>query len=238
MNMAMLEIEKVSTFYGEFQALHEVSFKVDEKKLAGIVGANGAGKSTLLRTIAGLTPARSGSICFRGVSIERLPTFEIAKLGIALVPEGRRLFPYMSVFDNLLLGAFLWPDKRKREKTLQLIFEFFPILKERKRQLAGTLSGGQQQMLAIGRALMGNPEIIMLDEPSLGLSPKMVSQIYRILDRIKEMGITIVLVEQNVESCLRKAEEAYIFENGSIVLEGAGSDLLKKEEVRKAYLGL
>jgi branched-chain amino acid transport system ATP-binding protein len=238
MNMAMLEIEKVSTFYGEFQALHEVSLKVEEQRLAGIVGANGAGKSTLLRTIAGLTPARSGSIRFRGVSIERLPTFEIAKMGIALVPEGRRLFPYMSVFDNLLLGAFLKPDKKKREKTLQLIFEFFPILEERKQQLAGTLSGGQQQMLAIGRALMGNPEIIMLDEPSLGLSPKMVSQIYRILDRIKELGITIVLVEQNVESCLRKAEEAYIFENGSIVLEGAGNNLLSKEEVRKAYLGL
>ena len=238
MNIAMLEIEKVSTFYGEFQALHEVSLNVDEKRLVGIVGANGAGKSTLLRTIAGLTPARSGSIRFKGVSIEKLPTFEIAKLGIALVPEGRRLFPYMSVFDNLLLGAFLKPDKRQREKTLELIFEFFPILKERKLQLAGTLSGGQQQMLAIGRALMGNPEIIMLDEPSLGLSPKMVSQIYRILDRVKELGITIVLVEQNVESCLRKAEEAYILENGSIVLEGAGSDLLSKEEVRRAYLGL
>ena len=238
MNMPILELENVSTFYGEFQALRGVSLLVDERKLVGIVGANGAGKSTLLRTITGLTPAQSGRIIFKGVPIEHLPTFEIAKLGIALVPEGRRLFPYMSVLDNLLLGAFLKPDRQMREKTLQSIFESFPILNRRKSQMAGTLSGGEQQMLAVGRALMGNPEIIMLDEPSLGLSPKMVSQIYRILDVIKDMGITVVLVEQNVESCLRKAEEAYILENGSIVLEGSGSDLLSKEEVRKAYLGL
>jgi branched-chain amino acid transport system ATP-binding protein len=236
--MAVLEIENLNTYYGEFQALREVSLKVEEKTLVGIVGANGAGKSTLLRTITGLSPAQSGHIRFKRIFIERLPTFEIAKLGIVLVPEGRRLFPYMTVIDNLLLGTFLSPDSQRTEKILQTIFDFFPILKERKSQLAGTLSGGEQQMLAIGRGLAGNPQIFMLDEPSLGLSPKMVSQIYRIIGMIKSMGITIILVEQNVESCLRIAEEAYILENGSIVLEGKGEDLLMKEEVRTAYLGL
>jgi len=236
--MAVLEIERLNTYYGEFQALREISLKVEEKTLIGIVGANGAGKSTLLRTITGLTPAQSGHIRFKGIFIERVPTFEIAKLGIALVPEGRRLFPYMTVMENLLLGAFLNPDSERTSKILQTIFEFFPILKERKSQLAGTLSGGEQQMLAIGRGLTGNPRILMLDEPSLGLSPKMVSQIYRIIATIKSMGITLILVEQNVESCLRIAEEAYILENGSIVLEGKGEDLLAKEEVRTAYLGL
>lgn len=236
--MAVLEIENLNTYYGEFQALREVSLKVEEKTLVGIVGANGAGKSTLLRTITGLTPAQSGRICFKGVFIERQPTFEIAKLGIALVPEGRRLFPYMTVLENLLLGAFLRPNSERTDKILETIFDFFPILKERKSQMAGTLSGGEQQMLAIGRGLMGNPQVFMLDEPSLGLSPKMVSQIYRIIGMIKSMDITIILVEQNVESCLRIVEEAYILENGSIVLEGKGEDLLTKEEVRTAYLGL
>jgi len=234
----MLEVENLVTFYGEFQALRGVSLTVDEKRLVGVVGANGAGKTTLLRTITGLTPAQSGHIRFKGVSIEKLPTFRIAKLGIALVPEGRRLFPYMTVYENLLLGAFLRPENDERDKRLKSIFDFFPILKDRSSQLAGTLSGGEQQMLAIGRGLMANPQIIMLDEPSLGLSPKMVSQIYRILDMIRALGITIILVEQNVESCLRVAEEAYILENGSIVLEGMGKDLLSKEEVRRAYLGL
>jgi branched-chain amino acid transport system ATP-binding protein len=234
----MLEVERLVTFYGEFQALRGISLKVDEKKLVGVVGANGAGKTTLLRTITGLTPAQSGHIRFKGVSIERVPTFQIAKLGIVLVPEGRRLFPYMTVHDNLLLGAFLKPDDEERKKRLKSIFDFFPILRDRRSQLAGTLSGGEQQMLAIGRGLMANPQIIMLDEPSLGLSPKMVSQIYRILHMIKLLGITTILVEQNVESCLRVAEEAYILENGSIVLEGMGKDLLSKEEVRTAYLGL
>ena len=234
----MLEVENLCTFYGEFQALREVSLEVDEKKFVGIVGANGAGKTTLLRTITGLTPAQSGHIRFEGFSIEKLPTVEVVKLGIALVPEGRRLFPYMTVLENLLLGAFLRPESEKKKEMLQSIFDFFPILKERKSQLAGTLSGGEQQMLAIGRGLMGNPKIFMLDEPSLGLSPKMVSQIYRILGMIKELGITLILVEQNVEACLRIVEKASILENGSIVLEGEGKELLKNEEVRKAYLGL
>ncbi len=238
MNMAMLEVEAVSTFYGEFQALHGVSLKVEEKQLTGIVGANGAGKSTLLRTICGLTPAQSGHIRFKGALIDGLPTYQVAKLGIALVPEGRRLFPFMSVLDNLLLGCFVNPERESRERKLNSVLEFFPTLKSRRSQLAGTLSGGEQQMLAIGRALMGNLEIIMLDEPSLGLSPKLVSHIYHILDGIKELGITVALVEQNVERCLRKAEKAYILENGSIVLEGKGTELLSKEEVRKAYLGL
>ncbi len=236
--MALLEIENLDTFYGEFQALRGVSFKVEEKKLIGIVGANGAGKTTLLRTILALTPCRSGHIRFQGLPIERLATLEIVKLGVILVPEGRRLFPYMSVIENLLLGAFAKPENQRRDKALRMVFDFFPILKERESQLAGTLSGGEQQMLAIGRGLMADPKILMLDEPSLGLSPKMVSQIYRILEMIKELGITLMLVEQNVESCLRIAEEAHIFENGSIILEGKGKDLLAREEVRRAYLGL
>ncbi len=236
--MAVLEIEGVSTFYGEFQALYDVSLKVEEHALTGIVGANGAGKSTILRTICGLAPARSGSILHNGVPLERLSTFEIARRGIALVPEGRRLFPAMTVLDNLLLGAFSKPERESREKRLGEVLKFFPILKKRKAQLAGTLSGGEQQMLAIGRALMGKPDIVMLDEPSLGLSPKMVSHIYRILDEIRELGITILLVEQNVEWCLKKADRAYILENGSVVLEGPGKELLSEEGVRKAYLGL
>jgi len=236
--MALLEIENLDTFYGEFQALRGIFLKVEEKKLIGIVGANGAGKTTLLRTISALTPSRSGHIRFQEVSIERLATFEIVKLGIILVPEGRRLFPYMSVLENLLLGAFAKPENERKDKNLQMVFDFFPFLKERKSQLAGTLSGGEQQMLAIGRGLMAGPKILMLDEPSLGLSPKMVSQIYRILEMIKKLDITLVLVEQNVESCLRIAEEAHIFDNGSITLEGKGKDLLSKEEVRRAYLGL
>jgi len=236
--MAVLEVEHVSTFYGEFQALYAVSLLVEEHALTGIVGANGAGKSTILRTICGLTPARSGSIRHQGFSLEKLSTFEIARRGIALVPEGRRLFPYMTVLDNLLLGAFRTTKRETRAGTLDSVLKFFPVLKKRRSQLAGTLSGGEQQMLAIGRALMGTPDIIMLDEPSLGLSPKMVSHIYRILDEIRELGITVLLVEQNVEWCLRKADRAYILENGSIVLEGTGKDLLTDEGVRKAYLGL
>ena len=236
--MAVLEIEHVSTFYGEFQALYAVSLKVEEKALTGIVGANGAGKSTLLRTICGLSPARSGSVRHNGVPVEKLSTFEIARRGIALVPEGRRLFPSMTVLDNLLLGAFCKNERESREGRLDSVLRFFPILKKRTSQLAGTLSGGEQQMLAIGRALMGRPDIVMLDEPSLGLSPKMVSHIYHILDEIRELGITILLVEQNVEWCLRKADRAYILENGSVVLEGTGKDLLNEEGVRKAYLGL
>jgi branched-chain amino acid transport system ATP-binding protein len=236
--MAVLEVEHVSTFYGEFQALYAVSLLVEEHALTGIVGANGAGKSTILRTICGLVPARSGSIRHDGVSLEKLSTFEIARRGIALVPEGRRLFPYMTVLDNLLLGAFCKNERESRENRLDSILRFFPILKKRSTQLAGTLSGGEQQMLAIGRALMGKPNIIMLDEPSLGLSPKMISHIYHILDEIRELGITILLVEQNVEWCLRKADRAYIFENGSVVLEGTGKDLLNDDGVRKAYLGL
>ena len=236
--MAVLEARNISTFYGEFQALHAVSLRVEEHALTGIVGANGAGKSTILRTICGLTPARSGSVRLRGASIEKLSTFEIARRGVALVPEGRRLFPYMTVLDNLLLGAFRAQKRESRASRLEGVLRFFPLLKKRRSQLAGTLSGGEQQMLAIGRALMGAPDLIMLDEPSLGLSPKMVSHIYRILDEIKGLGITILLVEQNVEWCLRKADKAYILENGSIVLEGTGKDLLTDEGVRKAYLGL
>ena len=236
--MALLEVEHVSAFYGEFQALQDVSLQVEAHRLTGIVGANGAGKSTLLRTICGLTPSSSGKIRLAGAPLERLPAFEVARLGIALVPEGRRLFPYMSVLDNLLLGSFRKPERAAKEQRLASVLEFFPVLKKRKRQLAGTLSGGEQQMLAIGRALMGAPGIVMLDEPSLGLSPKMVSHIYRILDEIGKTGVTIVLVEQNVEWCLSKADHAYILENGAVVLEGPGSDLLRHEGVRKAYLGL
>jgi branched-chain amino acid transport system ATP-binding protein len=236
--MALLEVENVSTFYGEFQALHGVTLKAEANRLTGIVGANGAGKSTLLRTICGLTPAAAGSIRLAGNPVEGLPAFQVARRGIALVPEGRRLFPYMSVLDNLLLGSFRKPDKASRAKRLKSVLDFFPVLGKRRSQLAGTLSGGEQQMLAIGRALMGAPEIIMLDEPSLGLSPKMVSHIYRILDQIGQTGVTVVLVEQNVEWCLKKADHAYILENGAVVLEGAGADLLTHEGVRKAYLGL
>ena len=236
--MPMLEVENLVTFYGEFQALRGVSLTVDEKRLVGVVGANGAGKTTLLRTITGLTPAQSGHIRFKGVSIEKLPTFRIAKLGIALVPEGRRLFPYMTVYENLLLGAFLRPENDERDKRLKSIFDFFPILKDRSSQLAGTLSGGEQQMLAIGRSLMAQPKLLLLDEPLLGLSPAIQYLLAKAIKEIRDQrGTSIIVSEQYARPIMPIIDFGYILENGASVVEGTTQELMDNPDVKSAYFG-
>lgn len=234
----MLEIENIDVYYGAAQALEKVSLVVSKGEIVVIAGSNGAGKSTLLRTVSGLLRPRSGSIRFLGEPIQDLPPHEIVEKGISHVPEGRRLFPFMTVKENLELGCYNKEAMRKREETLEWVFALFPVLKEREKQLAGTLSGGEQQMLTIGRGLMSCPKLILLDEPSLGLAPVIVQQLFDVIaNQIRQKGITVLLVEQNVRSALRLADRAYIFEDGRIVLEGEGKMLLNNGYVKKAYLG-
>ena len=234
----MLKTERLTVFYDELQALVDVSVEVHERELLAIIGSNGAGKTTFLKAVSGLIRPRQGSIIWKGEPIEVQPTDEICKLGIVQVPEGRKLFPQMTVLENLEMGAYL-PYARKRAKeTFEQVFQTFPFLKNRKKQQAGTLSGGEQQMLAIGRALMARPKLLMLDEPSLGLSPKVASEIYAILSRLHETGIAVLLVSQDVLQALRIADRAYVIENGSIVLEGSGPELLHNPTVKEAYLGI
>jgi branched-chain amino acid transport system ATP-binding protein len=234
----MLEVNKINVFYGDVQALWDVTFKVDKGEIVTIVGANGAGKSTTLKTIGGVLRPRPGEITFLGKRIDALPAHKIVEEGIAHIMEGRRLFPYMTVQENLELGAYNSRAWMKRKETLEWVHELFPILKERKDQLAGTLSGGEQQMLAIGRGLMSMPKLLMLDEPSLGLAPKLVMQVFDIVKKINEEGVTILLVEQNVQHALTLADRGYVLENGRIVMEGTGEELLKNPHVKKAYLGI
>lgn len=233
----LLELKDVTARYGDVQVLWGVSFSVSEGEIATLVGANGAGKSTTLKTISGVVGATSGQISFDGERIERLTPHEIAARGIAHVPEGRRLFPLMSVRENLELGAVSNEARRLRAESFDRVFVLFPRVKERERQMAGTLSGGEQQMVAIGRGLMACPRLIILDEPSLGLAPIVVKEMFEIIQSINREGITILLVEQNVQQSLKLADRAYVLENGRVVLEGAGSDLLNDERVRAAYLG-
>jgi branched-chain amino acid transport system ATP-binding protein len=233
-----LEVNSINVFYGDAQCLWNVTFNVPEKRIVTIIGANGAGKTTTLRAISGLLHPRSGSIRFLGQDIHRLPPHKIVKLGISHVPEGRHLFPYLTTYENLMLGAYTPTAKEKREESLEMVYQLFPILKERKNQLAGTLSGGEQQMLAIGRGLMSRPKLLMLDEPSLGLAPKLVQLIFDRLEAIRKEGITILLVEQNVYQALSLADKAYVLETGHIVLEGKGLELLENENIKKAYMGL
>ena len=233
----LLEIEDVTARYADVQVLWGVSFSVREGEIATLVGANGAGKSTTLKTISGVVSATGGQISFDGERIERLAPHEIAARGIAHVPEGRRLFPLMSVRENLELGAVSNEARRLRDETFDKVFALFPRVKERERQMAGTLSGGEQQMVAIGRGLMARPRLIILDEPSLGLAPIVVKEMFEIIQSINREGITILLVEQNVQQSLKLADRAYVLENGRVVLEGAGSELLNDERVRAAYLG-
>lgn len=236
--MAMLEVNKINVFYGDAQALWNVTFSVNKGEIVTIVGANGAGKSTTLRTIGGILRPRSGEITFLGKRIDSSPAYKIVEEGIAHVMEGRRLFPYMTVRENLELGAYTSKAWVKRNETLEWVHQLFPILKERKDQLAGTLSGGEQQMLAIARGLMSMPKLLMLDEPSLGLAPKLVMQVFDIVKKINEQGVTILLVEQNVHHALKLADKGFVLENGRIVLEGTGEELLKNPHVKKAYLGI
>jgi branched-chain amino acid transport system ATP-binding protein len=234
----MLSVNQIQVAYGDVQVLWDVSMKVDLKELAALVGANGAGKSTTLNTISAILRPRSGSIEFDGERIDHAPASRVVELGISQVPEGRRLFPEMTVLENLELGSFMTGAKRHRNKTLAWVYNIFPRLEERRDQLAGTLSGGEQQMVAVGRGLMARPKLLMLDEPSLGLAPLLVQEVFKATQRVNGEGVTILLVEQNVKHTLNIATHAYVLENGRIVMEGKGSDLLNNDHVKKAYLGI
>ncbi|MBQ7881938.1 MAG: ABC transporter ATP-binding protein [Treponema sp.] len=233
----MLKIENLYVSYGGIKALQGIDIDVPDGKIVTLIGANGAGKSTLLRTISGLVKAESGSIKFNDKELLNLPINKICQEGIALSPEGRHVFSDLTVQENLKIGAYLRKNKKEIEQDLQWIYELFPRLKERSWQFAGTLSGGEQQMLAVGRALMSRPKVLMMDEPSLGLAPLIVQQIFDIIKTINKMGVTILLIEQNANMALKVADIAYVLETGSIVLKGSGSDLLNNDSVREAYLG-
>ncbi|AKI96610.1 ABC transporter ATP-binding protein [Kosmotoga pacifica] len=234
----MLEIKNIEVYYGYIRALKGVSLRVEEGKIVSLLGSNGAGKSTTLKTVSGLLKPKHGTIHFQGKDITHMDSSGIVKLGIVQCPEGRQLFPDLSVKENLLTGAITRKNRKKITEDLNWVYELFPILRERKNQLAGTLSGGEQQMLAIGRALMAAPRLLMLDEPSLGLAPKIVEQIFDLLVRLNsERGLTILLVEQNANAALRISSYAYILEVGSIALEGDAQELLKSDVVRQKYLG-
>jgi branched-chain amino acid transport system ATP-binding protein len=234
----MLEVSKLNVFYGKSQALRDVSLKVNEKEIVALVGTNGAGKTTLLNTISGLLRPSSGSVDFLGKRIDRLAPHKILNLGICQIPEGRKLFSDMTVGDNLEMGAYSSAAWKRRKETLEQVYRVFPVLKERRNQSAKKLSGGERQMVAIGRGLMSSPRLCMLDEPSYGLAPKLFSEVLEAIKRLREQGITIFLVEQNVRNTLEVADRAYVLENGQIVLEGKGKDLLQDERVKRAYLGL
>ncbi len=234
----MLSVRNLDLFYGDAQALDRVSLEVPSGEIVAIVGANGAGKTSLIRTIAGIEKRRSGTISFKDKNIENLESHDICNLGIGQVAEGRQVFPTLSVHENLEMGGLLPRARAKAPQTLAEVYAMFPRLAERRDQAAGTLSGGEQQMLAIGRCLMGNPELIMFDEPSLGLAPLVVQEVLRTIRTLNEKGMTILLVEQNVAVSLKISNHAYVLENGSIVMHGKGSDLLHDDRVRQAYMGL
>lgn len=235
--MAMLEVKDLKVSYGVIQAIKGVSFEVNQGEIIALIGANGAGKTTILQTISGLIPAKEGSITFNGKDITKTPGFKIVSMGMAQVPEGRRVFSQLSVLQNLKMGAYTRKDKQEIEASLQMVYERFPRLAERKSQLAGTLSGGEQQMLAMGRALMSKPDIVLMDEPSMGLSPILVNEIFDIIKEINKSGTTILLVEQNAKKALSIANRAYVLETGNISLSGDASELINNEEIKKAYLG-
>ena len=235
---AMLQVDGIEAFYGRVRALANVTLSVGAGEVVALIGSNGAGKTTTLRTISGLIHAARGRISFAGQDVTAVPPAKRVELGIGHVPEGRRLFPRMSVQDNLTLGAYTRNDGVEIEKDRERVFELFPRLKERQTQIAGTLSGGEQQMLAIGRAIMTRPKVLMMDEPSLGLAPILVETIFKIIEEINQQGIPILLVEQNAQQALLVAHRAYVLETGSIVKQGTGRELLESEDVAKAYLGM
>ena len=235
--MAMLTVENINVYYGVIHALKDISFQVNEGEIVALIGANGAGKTTTLQTVSGMLSAKSGSIRFQDQEISRMAEHKIVKQGISHVPEGRRMFSNLTVLENLKMGAYTRKDKQEINNSLEMVYERFPRLKERTRQLAGTLSGGEQQMLAMGRALMANPRILLLDEPSMGLSPLLVSEIFDIIQEINKQGVTILLVEQNAKKALSIANRAYVLETGRIVKENDAQALLHDEAIKKAYLG-
>ena len=234
--MAMLEVNGLNVYYGLIHALHDVSFHVNEGEVVALIGANGAGKTTILHTVSGLLGAKSGSVVFEGKDITKKPGHSIVKLGMGHVPEGRRVFPGLTVAENLRMGAFTRP-KGEIAASLNEVYEWFPRLEERKNQLAGTLSGGEQQMLAMGRAMMSKPRILLLDEPSMGLSPLFVGEIFKIIEKVSAAGTTVLLVEQNAKKALSIAHRAYVLETGNIIKEGVAADLLNDDAIKKAYLG-
>ena len=235
--MSMLEVRDLVVSYGGIEALKGISFDVEEGSIVTLIGANGAGKSTTLRSITGIVPIQNGSITFNGEDITRMDTQKIVSKGIALVPEGRRVFANLTVLENLKIGAYLRNDKAGIQQDIDYIYTLFPRLKERNWQLAGTLSGGEQQMLAVGRAMMTRPKLIMMDEPSLGLAPLVVKDIFSIIKTLKETGITVLLIEQNANAALHAADIGYVMETGNITLTGTGEELLASKDVQEAYLG-
>lgn len=235
--MAMLEINDIEVFYGMIQAIKGVSFQVNEGEVIALIGANGAGKTTILHCITGLIAPKKGQIIFEGQDITTTPAHKIVSMGMAHVPEGRRVFAQLTVLENLKMGAFTRKDKEEVEESLIRVYKRFPRLEERKNQMAGTLSGGEQQMLAMGRALMSQPRIILMDEPSMGLSPIFVNEIFDIIREVSQGGTTVLLVEQNAKKALSIADRAYVLETGRIVLDGKAEDLLNDDSVKKAYLG-
>lgn len=235
--MAMLEVRDLVVNYGSINAIKKISFDVNEGEVVALIGANGAGKTTTLHTITGLLKAKSGSVMFEGTELLKTPPHKIVEMGMAHVPEGRRIFQQLSVYKNLTLGAFTRKDKDSIDATLKMVYSKFPRLEERKKQVAGTLSGGEQQMLAMGRALMSKPKIILMDEPSMGLSPLFVAEVFKIIEEIRASGTTVLLVEQNAKKALEIADRAYVLETGKIVLSGGAKELMNNESVKKAYLG-
>ncbi|MBO33722.1 MAG: branched-chain amino acid ABC transporter ATP-binding protein [Rhodospirillaceae bacterium] len=234
----MLKVKDVDLFYGDAQALEDITLHVDEGEIIAIVGANGAGKTSLIKAIAGIHAPSKGSVSFRDQNITQMRSSAICELGIGQVAEGRQIFPSMTVQENLEMGAVIKRARDKEAETIERVFDMYPILKERRTQAAGTLSGGEQQMLAIGRCLMGQPDMIMFDEPSLGLAPAIVQEVFHTIHRLNDKGHTVILVEQNVAVSLKLANRAYVLENGRITLEGTGDDLLHDDRVRQAYMGL
>ena len=235
--MAMLEVKGLQVYYGVIQALKDISFEVNQGEVIALIGANGAGKTTTLHTLTGLLPAKQGSIIFEGKDITKVPAHKIVEMGIAHVPEGRRVFSQLSVYENLIMGAYTRKDKKEIAENLENVYKRFPRLEERKNQRAGTLSGGEQQMLAMGRALMSNPKMIVMDEPSMGLSPIFVNEIFDIIEKVSASGTTVLLVEQNAKKALSIADRAYVLETGNIVLSGDAKELMNDDSIKKAYLG-
>ena len=235
--MSMLEVKDLKVNYGMIQAIKGVSFHVEQGEVIALIGANGAGKTTILHTITGLHSPKEGSVVFEGTDITKIPAHKIVSMGMAHVPEGRRVFANLTVLQNLKMGAYTRKDKAEIQETLEMIYKRFPRLEERQNQLAGTLSGGEQQMLAMGRALMSHPKIILMDEPSMGLSPIYVNEIFQIIQDVSKSGTTVLLVEQNAKKALSIADRAYVLETGNIVLEGRASTLLDNDDIKKAYLG-
>lgn len=235
--MALLEIKDLEVYYGVIQALKGISFEVNKGEIVTLIGANGAGKTTTMQSIMGLIPSKAGSVTYNGQDITRMPCHKIVHLGMAQVPEGRRVFQELSVYENLLMGAYTQKDKSRIKTDIEEIYTRFPRLAERRDQIAGTLSGGEQQMLAMGRAMMSHPDLLMLDEPSMGLSPMLVDQVFDIIKDYHKSGTTVLLVEQNAGKSLAISDRAYVLENGRIVLSGTGEELMQSEAVKKAYLG-